>query len=88
MSVVGRMISDERLAELNAGPPPRMSTGSPLPPPAWQMICEFANGYCVCAATRGEGPPCHAVEIVTQRIRNRLQHDIAAAERRKGGRHG
>lgn len=60
----------------------RMSTGSPMPPPAWQMICEFANGVCVCAQTRADGSPCHAVEIVAQRIKNRLALD----EFRKGKR--
>lgn len=62
--------------------PDRMSTGSPMPPPAWQMICEFANGVCVCAQTRFEGPPCQAVAIVAQRIKNRLALD--ECRKRKG----
>lgn len=53
----------------------RLLTGAPVPPPVWQMICEFANGTCVCAATRADGPPCHAVEIVAQRVKNRLALD-------------
>lgn len=61
--------------------PDRMSTGAPLAPPPWQLICEFANGYCVCAATRADGPPCHAVEIVAQRVKNRVLHDLSVAER-------
>lgn len=64
--------------------PERMSTGSPMPPPAWQMICEFANGSCVCAQTGGDGPPCHAVTVVTQRIKSRLAID--AGRRMKEGR--
>jgi len=61
----------------------RLSTGSPEPPPVWQMICEFANGYCVCAATREDGPPCHAVAVIEQRVRNRVAlDDLRRAERR------
>lgn len=75
------------MATILTADPERMSTGAPLPPPAWQMICEFANGSCVCARTRADGPPCYAIEIVERRIKNRILHDLAAAERarRKGG---
>jgi hypothetical protein len=56
--------------------PNRLSTGAPLPPPAWQMLCTFANGTCLCAA-KGTAP-CPTVERETERIRGRIWHDLAA----------
>jgi hypothetical protein len=64
----------------------RLSTGAPMPPPAWQLICEFANGACVCAATRGEGPPCHAVEVITTRIKNTIAAEELQARKAKAKR--
>ncbi len=58
----------------------RYATGAPKCPPVWQLICEFANGTCVCAATEGE--PCDAVAIMDRRIRNRVALDDWEAERR------
>jgi hypothetical protein len=54
----------------------QLSTGAPLPPPVWQMLCEFANGSCACAAT-GAARPCQSVEVAAARIRNRVLLDIA-----------
>lgn len=82
MSVLTRMAKEDA-ASANRGNLRRMSTGSPEPPPVWQMICEFANGYCVCAATREDGPPCSGVEVIEQRIRNRVAlDDLRRTERR------
>lgn len=76
-------MAKEDAASTNRGLSRRLSTGSPEPPPVWQMICEFANGYCVCAATREDGPPCHAVGVIEQRVRNRVAlDDLRRAERR------
>ncbi|GLS29940.1 hypothetical protein [Neomesorhizobium albiziae] len=68
--------------------PARLSTGAPMPPPVWQILCEFANGSCVCAHTEKDDPPCHAVTVVERRIRDRLYHDIAETHhvRRKAAR--
>lgn len=55
----------------------RLSTGAPLPAPIWQMVCEFANGACVCAATSADGPPCHAVELIERRVVDRAYHDLS-----------
>lgn len=55
----------------------RLSTGAPMPPPVWQLLCEFANGTCVCVG-RQDAAPCHAVAVVEQRIRDRVFHDIVA----------
>ncbi len=64
----------------------RMSTGAPLPPPVWQLICEVAHGSCVCAATRADGPPCHAVEVISGRIRNRILGEVLADSRQRRAR--
>ncbi|MFN3549240.1 MAG: hypothetical protein ACK4U0_17270 [Mesorhizobium sp.] len=55
------------------------ATGAPMPAPVWQMICEFANGHCLCAA-RGVGP-CEATALVAARIRSRVELDIMAERR-------
>ncbi len=75
-------MAKEAAASTNRGNSRLLSTGAPEPPPVWQMLCEFANGYCVCAATREDGPPCGAVEVIEQRIRNR----VALGDRRKAER--
>ena len=62
-------------------PNERYSTGAPKCPPVWQLICEFANGACVCAHTRGE--PCDAVMIIERRVRNRVALDDWAEARAK-----
>lgn len=54
----------------------RYTTGAPKPPPVWQLICEFANGACVCAATDRDDP-CEAVRVISQRVRNRVMTEIA-----------
>lgn len=53
----------------------RYPSGAPKPPPVWQLLCEFANGACVCAHT-GRDEPCHAVEVLEQRIRNVIMAEI------------
>lgn len=55
-------------------PRDRLSTGAPVPPPIWQIVCEFANGSCVCARTRGA--PCDSVAAVEQRILARAVVDL------------
>lgn len=52
-------------------------TGAPAPPPVWQLVCEFANGSCVCVRT-GKGP-CEAVRVVATRIEDRAFHDLGQA---------
>lgn len=56
----------------------QLSTGAPLPSPVWQMLCEFANGSCACAAT-GAGRACQSVEAAAQRISDRVFHDLATS---------
>ncbi|MEO3997199.1 hypothetical protein [Mesorhizobium sp. CAU 1732] len=66
----------------------RLSTGAPLPAPIWQMICEFANGSCVCAATSGDGGPCHAVDLIARRVTDRAYHDLSQShDLRRKSRH-
>lgn len=65
----------------------RYATGAPKAPPVWQLVCEFANGACVCAH-QGRDEPCAAVVAIDQRIRNRVMADIAETHHliRKGRR--
>jgi len=58
------------------------ATGAPKSPPPWQLICEFANGACVCAHV-GREAPCDAVEIVARRVKNGILAEIAAEDRRR-----
>lgn len=55
------------------------ATGAPMPPPVWQMVCEFANGHCLCAA-RGVRP-CEATATAAARIRTRVELDLMAERR-------
>lgn len=55
------------------------ATGAPMSPPVWQMVCEFANGHCLCAA-RGVGP-CEATATAAARIRTRVEFDLMEERR-------
>lgn len=67
----------------------RTMSGAPMPPPIWQLICEFANGSCTCAATRADGPPCDAVTAIERRIIDRAYHDLSQTHQmRRKPRHG
>lgn len=70
-------------ASRSADPRRRYSTGSPKPPPVWQLLCEFANGACVCAHTARDRP-CHAVEVMEQRIRNVILAEFGQTRRATG----
>ncbi|MCA0275855.1 MAG: hypothetical protein LCH86_07625 [Proteobacteria bacterium] len=59
----------------------RLSTGAPMPPPVWQMLCEFANGSCICATTDAD-QPCTSVATAAERIRSRALLDAATSRRR------
>jgi hypothetical protein len=56
-------------------------TRAPAPPSVEALICAFAHGSCVCEAAGAEA--CTAVRVAAERIRNRVQLDLAA-ERRDG----
>ena len=58
------------------------ATGAPKPPAVWQLVCEFANGACVCAHV-GREAPCDAVDTIARRIRNTVLAEIAAEDRRR-----
>lgn len=58
----------------------RLSTGAPEPPPVWQLLCEFANGYCICGST-GREQPCDTVQVAADRIVNRVLLDRSRTER-------
>lgn len=59
----------------------RLSTGAPMPPPVWQLLCEFANGSCICAASEAERP-CHSVQTAAERIESRVRLDLVRGARR------
>ncbi|MEP9389630.1 hypothetical protein [Mesorhizobium sp. KR9-304] len=56
-------------------------TGAPDLPTVEALVCAFANGSCLCAETGKE--PCITVKIAADRIRNRVEHDLAVARRGK-----
>lgn len=58
----------------------RYPSGAPIPPPVWQLLCEFANGACVCAHMEKAGP-CEAVRVTEDRIRNRLAAESSETRR-------
>jgi hypothetical protein len=60
----------------------RPLTGAPAPRPAWQVICEFANGSCICASIE-TSIPCASVALAEQAVRERMMFE-ARGERMNG----
>jgi hypothetical protein len=63
----------------------RPLTGSPAPRPVWQVVCEFANGMCLCAK-RTDKPPCNAALLAQAAVLERVAYEAALRREERRGR--